>query len=146
MKNGIDRLVVTRLAAPSSLDIGNENCVIAVVKQRGIDVLLNDESRRETPAVVSFGENQRFLGAVRAASATMNLKSTISQVKRLIGRKFKDPGVQDDLRLFPFQTFEGPDAYFRLRDWDTILLRRFTEALIFARSRNSRAEATEIDA
>ncbi|KAL6990790.1 hypothetical protein U1Q18_008912 [Sarracenia purpurea var. burkii] len=92
------------------LDIGNENCVIAVVKQRGIDVLLNDESKRETPAVVSFGEKQRFLGAAGAASATMNPKSTISQVKRLIGRKFKDPGVQDDLRLFPFQTSEGPDG------------------------------------
>ncbi|XP_059662185.1 heat shock 70 kDa protein 16 [Cornus florida] len=91
-------------------DIGNENCVIAVVKQRGIDVLLNDESNRETPAVVSFGENQRFLGAAGAASATMNPKSTISQVKRLIGRQFREPDVQDDLRRFPFETSEGPDG------------------------------------
>ena len=50
-------------------DIGNENCVIAVVKQRGIDVLLNDESKRETPAVVCFGEKQRFLGSAGAVSA-----------------------------------------------------------------------------
>ncbi|KAL6960961.1 hypothetical protein U1Q18_038726 [Sarracenia purpurea var. burkii] len=76
--NGGDRLVVTRLTTPSSLDIGNENCVIAVVKQRGIDVLLNDESGHETPVVVSFGEKQRFMGAAGAASATMNPKSTIS--------------------------------------------------------------------
>lgn len=91
-------------------DIGNENCVIAVVKQRGIDVLLNDESKRETPAVVSFGEKQRFLGSAGAASATMNPKSTIAQVKRLIGREFNQPDVQDDLRLFPFKTSEGPDG------------------------------------
>lgn len=91
-------------------DIGNENCVIGVVKQRGIDVLLNDESNRETPAVVSFGEKQRFLGAAGAASATMNPKSTISQVKRLIGRKFSNPRVLQDLRSFPFQTSEGPDG------------------------------------
>ncbi|KAA8520059.1 hypothetical protein F0562_014315 [Nyssa sinensis] len=91
-------------------DIGNENCVIAVVKQGGIDVLLNDESKRETPAVVSFGEKQRFLGSAGAASATMHPKSTISQVKRLIGRKFKEPDVQDDLRLFPFETSECPDG------------------------------------
>ncbi|PSS10361.1 Heat shock 70 protein [Actinidia chinensis var. chinensis] len=91
-------------------DIGNENCVIAVVKQRGIDVLLNDESKRETPAIVSFGEKQRFLGSAGVASATMNPKSTISQVKRLIGRKYKEPTVQDDLRLFPFQTSEAPDG------------------------------------
>ncbi|KAF9589364.1 hypothetical protein IFM89_023298 [Coptis chinensis] len=91
-------------------DIGNENCVIAAAKQRGIDVLLNDESNRETPAVVSFGEKQRFLGAAGAASAMMNPKSTISQLKRLIGLNYRQVDVQDELRLFPFETSEGPDG------------------------------------
>ncbi|KAL2244920.1 UNVERIFIED_CONTAM: Heat shock protein 16 [Sesamum indicum] len=91
-------------------DIGNENCVIAVAKERGIDVLLNDESKRENPAVVSFGEKQRFIGCAGAASATMHPKSTISQVKRLIGRTYSEPTVQDDLRLLPFETSEGPDG------------------------------------
>ncbi|GLJ31905.1 hypothetical protein SUGI_0642170 [Cryptomeria japonica] len=90
------------------LDIGNENCVVAVAKQRGIDVVLNDESKRETPAMVCFGEKQRFLGTAAVASATMNPKSTISQIKRLIGRQFSDPEVQKDLRLFPFKASESP--------------------------------------
>ncbi|XP_074307514.1 heat shock 70 kDa protein 16-like [Silene latifolia] len=91
-------------------DIGNENCVIAAVKQRGIDVLLNDESKRETPAVVSFGEKQRFLGSAGAACATMNPKSTISQVKRLIGRNFDHPDIQNDLRLLPFETSQASNG------------------------------------
>ncbi|XP_068638736.1 heat shock 70 kDa protein 16-like [Aristolochia californica] len=91
-------------------DIGNENCVIAAVKQRGIDVLLNDESNRETPAVVSFGEKQRFLGSAGAASATMNPKSTISQVKRLIGLSYSHPDVQNELRLLPYATSQAPDG------------------------------------
>ncbi|XP_007020850.2 PREDICTED: heat shock 70 kDa protein 16 [Theobroma cacao] len=91
-------------------DIGNENCVIAAVKQRGVDVLLNDESKRETPAVVCFGEKQRFLGSAGAASAMMHPQTTVSQVKRLIGRKFKEPDVQKELRLLPFETSEGQDG------------------------------------
>ncbi|XP_061342267.1 heat shock 70 kDa protein 16-like [Gastrolobium bilobum] len=91
-------------------DIGNENCVIAVVKQRGIDVLLNDESKRETPAVVCFGEKQRFLGSAGAASSMMHPKSTISQVKRLIGRRFNDPDVQNELKMLPVETSEAPDG------------------------------------
>ncbi|XP_073138665.1 heat shock 70 kDa protein 16 [Henckelia pumila] len=91
-------------------DIGNENSVIAAAKQRGIDVLLNDESKRETPTVVSFGEKQRFLGSAGAASATMHPKSTIYQIKRLIGRRFSESIVQDDLKLFPFEASEGPDG------------------------------------
>ncbi|XWS27845.1 hypothetical protein CRYUN_Cryun25bG0014800 [Craigia yunnanensis] len=91
-------------------DIGNENCVIAAVKQRGVDVLLNDESKRETPAVVCFGEKQRFLGSAGAASAMMHPKTTVSQVKRLIGRKFQEPDVQNEFRLLPFETSEGQDG------------------------------------
>ncbi|KAF5455201.1 hypothetical protein F2P56_024803 [Juglans regia] len=91
-------------------DIGNEDCVIAVVKQRGIDVLLNDESKRKTPAVVCFGEKQRFMGSAGAASALMNLKSTISQVKRLIGKEFLDMDVQNELKKLPFETSKGLDG------------------------------------
>lgn len=92
------------------LDIGNENCVVAVAKQRGIDVILNDESKRETPAMVCFGDKQRFLGTAAAASATLNPKTTITQIKRLIGRKFWDQEVQHDLALFPFHASEARDG------------------------------------
>ncbi|XP_035549710.1 heat shock 70 kDa protein 16-like [Juglans regia] len=91
-------------------DIGNEDCVIAVVKQRGIDVLLNDESKRETPAVICFVEKQQFMGSAGAASALMNLKSTISQVKRLIGGKFSYVVVQNELKELPFETSKGLDG------------------------------------
>lgn len=50
-------------------DIGNESGVVAVARQRGIDVVLNDESKRETPAIVCFGDKQRFLGTAGAASS-----------------------------------------------------------------------------
>ncbi|KAL2322644.1 hypothetical protein Fmac_027023 [Flemingia macrophylla] len=91
-------------------DIGNENCVIAVVRQRGIDVLLNYESKRETPAVVCFGEKQRLLGSAGAASAMMHINSTISQIKRLIGRKFADPDMEKELKMLPVKTSAGSDG------------------------------------
>ncbi|CAI9753811.1 unnamed protein product [Fraxinus pennsylvanica] len=80
-------------------------------RQRGIDVVLNDESKRETPAVVCFGDKQRFLGTAGAASSMMNPKNTISQIKRLIGRQFSDPELQQDLKSLPFSVTEGPDGY-----------------------------------
>ncbi|KAF8393340.1 hypothetical protein HHK36_021582 [Tetracentron sinense] len=92
-------------------DFGNESCIVAVARQRGIDVVLNDESKRETPAVVCFGEKQRFIGTAGAASTMMNPKSSISQIKRLIGRQFSDPELQRDLKAFPFAVTEGPNGY-----------------------------------
>ncbi|WOH10756.1 hypothetical protein DCAR_0730226 [Daucus carota subsp. sativus] len=92
-------------------DFGNESGVVAVARQRGIDVVLNDESKRETPAIVCFGEKQRFLGTAGAASSMMNPKNTISQIKRLIGRQFSDPELQRDIKSLPFSVTEGPDGY-----------------------------------
>ncbi|XP_042414310.1 heat shock 70 kDa protein 15-like [Zingiber officinale] len=92
-------------------DVGNESGIVAVARQRGIDVVLNDESKRETPAIVCFGEKQRFIGTAGAASSTMNPKNSISQIKRLLGRKFSDPEVQRDIQSFPFKVTEGLDGF-----------------------------------
>ncbi|XP_051147786.1 heat shock 70 kDa protein 14-like [Andrographis paniculata] len=92
-------------------DLGNENCVVAVARQRGIDVVLNDESKRETPAIVCFGDKQRFIGTAGAASSMTNPKNTVSQIKRLIGKQFSDPELQRDLKSLPYLVTEGPDGY-----------------------------------
>ena len=56
------------------LDIGNESSIVGIARKKGIDVLLNDESKRETPSMVGFGPKQRSLGT--AASAGMSSSST----------------------------------------------------------------------
>ncbi|CAN8305133.1 unnamed protein product [Cochlearia groenlandica] len=93
------------------LDFGNENSLVAVARQRGIDVVLNDESKRETPSIVCFGDKQRFIGTAGAASTMMNPKNSISQIKRLLGRQFSDPELQRDVKSLPFAVSEGPDGY-----------------------------------
>ncbi|KAI3977365.1 hypothetical protein MKX01_000278 [Papaver californicum] len=92
-------------------DFGNESGIVAVARQRGIDVVLNDESKRETPAIVCFGDKQRFIGTAGAATTMMNPKNSISQIKRLIGRRFNDPELQRDIKALPFSVTEGPDGY-----------------------------------
>lgn len=37
------------------LDVGNDTSCVALARKRGVDVLMNKESKRETPAVISFG-------------------------------------------------------------------------------------------
>lgn len=95
-------------------DVGNESCIVAVARQRGIDVVLNDESKRETPAIVCFGEKQRFIGTAGASSSLMNPKNAVSQIKRLIGKQFRDPEVQRDLQSLPYTVDEGPDGGVRI--------------------------------
>jgi hypothetical protein len=91
-------------------DVGNDASCVALARKRGIDVLMNKESKRETPSCISFGEKMRFLGTDGAAKISMNPKNTVNQLKRLIGKKFKDPQVQTDISKLPFSVTEGPDG------------------------------------
>ena len=77
------------------IDFGNLNTVIAVARNRGIDVVCNEVSNRKTPSQVSFGPKQRYLGESAKTQENSNFKNTVSQLKRLIGRQFSDPEIQE---------------------------------------------------
>jgi heat shock 70kDa protein 4 len=76
----------------------------------GVDVLLNKESNRETPSVVTFTSKQRQMGTDASASLSTNPRNTIILLKRLLGKKFSDPSVQADLQYLPFKVTEGPNG------------------------------------
>ena len=54
------------------LDFGNESSIVGIARKKGIDVLLNDESKRETPSMVGFGQKQRSLGTAASAGKSLN--------------------------------------------------------------------------
>lgn len=82
-------------------DIGNLTCFKAAAAGGGIDTLANEYSDRCTPSYVSLNEKNRSMGTSAKQQATTNVKNTISCFKRLIGRKFQDPQVQDEIKNYP---------------------------------------------
>ncbi|CBK24543.2 uncharacterized protein [Blastocystis hominis] len=58
---------------------------------------------RTTPSVVAFTETHRLIGEAAKAQITTNPQNTVFDAKRLIGRKFHDQIVQNDLKHWPFK-------------------------------------------
>ncbi|KAJ2473512.1 adenyl-nucleotide exchange factor sse1 [Coemansia sp. RSA 2322] len=76
-------------------DIGNLQSVIAVARNRGIDIVANEVSNRATPTMVSFGDKQRYIGESAKNQEMSNFKNTMGAIKRLIGRSYSEPEVKD---------------------------------------------------
>lgn len=76
------------------VDFGSLNTVIAVARNRGVDVIANEVSNRATPSLVGFGPKSRYLGEAAKTQEISNLKNTVGCLKRLVGRSLKDPDVQ----------------------------------------------------
>lgn len=92
------------------IDFGNESCYIAVARAGGIETIANDYSLRATPSFVAFGEKSRILGVAAKNQLVSNMKNTIHGFKRLLGRKFRDPVVQNELKYLPFTAIERPNG------------------------------------
>jgi len=76
------------------LDFGTQNAVIAVARNKGVDVIANEVSNRATPALVGFGPKSRYLGEAAKTQEVSNLKNTVGSLTRLVGRTLNDPDVQ----------------------------------------------------
>ena len=66
---------------PIGFDLGSENCVIAVARKGGIDIIANEASYRTTPALVTFAQEQRYIGQSAQAQFKRNVAATVTNVK-----------------------------------------------------------------
>ncbi|EIN11202.1 heat shock protein 70 [Punctularia strigosozonata HHB-11173 SS5] len=82
------------------VDFGTLHSKIGVARHRGIDIITNETSNRQTPSLVAFGPKQRALGEAAKTQETSNFKNTVGSLKRLIGRTLNDPEVQEYEKKF----------------------------------------------
>uniref|UniRef100_A0A336MFX0 CSON011762 protein n=1 Tax=Culicoides sonorensis TaxID=179676 RepID=A0A336MFX0_CULSO len=92
------------------IDFGNESCFVAVAKAGGIETIANDYSLRATPSCVAFTEKNRILGVAAKNQQVTNMKNTICNFKRLLGRKFNDPHTQNELLMSPNNIEQLPNG------------------------------------
>ncbi|XP_055592925.1 heat shock 70 kDa protein 4L isoform X2 [Uranotaenia lowii] len=97
------------------IDFGNESCYVAVAKAGGIETIANDYSLRATPSCVAFAGRNRVLGVAAKNQQVTNMNNTIGGFKRLLGRKYNDPHVQNELRMIPYKVEPRSDGGIGIR-------------------------------
>jgi heat shock protein 1/8 len=84
------------------IDLGTTYSCVGWWKDNRCEIIANDQGNRTTPSYVAFTDSERLVGDGAKNQSSMNPENTVFDAKRLIGRKFDDPTVQSDCKLFPF--------------------------------------------
>jgi molecular chaperone DnaK len=100
------------MAKVLGIDLGTTNSVAAVIQAGEPTIVENAEGSRLTPSIVAINtrSGERYVGQVAKRQAVTNPENTLFSVKRLMGRKFDDPEVQNAMNKLPYKIVRENDG------------------------------------
>jgi molecular chaperone DnaK len=97
------------------IDLGTTNSCVAVMEGGEAKVITNQEGGRTTPSIVAVSEsNERLVGQIAKRQAITNPENTIFGVKRLIGRSYGSPEIQNDMKILPYKIEQSSNGEVRI--------------------------------
>ncbi|KAL3521086.1 hypothetical protein ACH5RR_019235 [Cinchona calisaya] len=122
------------------IDLGTTYSCVAVWQHDRVEIIPNDQGNRTTPSYVAFTDTERLIGDAAKNQVAMNPVNTVFDAKRLIGRRFSDPCVQSDTKLWPFKiipdtadkpsivvSFKGTEKKFAAEEISSMVLTKMKE-------------------
>ncbi|KAK7247337.1 hypothetical protein RIF29_42218 [Crotalaria pallida] len=124
------------------IDLGTTYSCVAVWQEQKCraEIIHNEQGNRITPSCVAFTDSQRLIGDAAKNQAASNATNTVFEAKRLIGRKYSDPVVQNDMKLWPFKVtsdngdkpmivvnYKGEEKYLAAEEISSMILTKMRE-------------------
>ncbi len=93
------------------IDLGTTFSVVSIMEGGDPVVIANAEGNRTTPSVVAFTDKGEILvGQVARRQAISNPENTVFSIKRLMGRKYNSPEVNEARKRLPYKIVEAPNG------------------------------------
>ena len=76
---------------------------MSVFQNGKVEIIANEQGNKSTPSYVAFTDSGRLIGADAKNQAATNPSNTIFNTKRLMGRRYDDKVVEEDMKHWPFK-------------------------------------------
>jgi molecular chaperone DnaK len=101
------------------IDLGTTFSAMAVIEAGEPKIIENKEGARTTPSIIAVNKKgERLVGVLAQRQTITNPENTVFGTKRLIGRKFSDPIVQEDARKSSFKIKGESDDHIEVKMGD----------------------------
>lgn len=121
------------------IDLGTTYSCVGIYMNDRVEIIANDQGNRTTASYVAFTDDERLIGDSAKYQSAINPENTLFDAKRLIGRKYDDPAIQDDLKNWPFKVinkngkiymkanYKGEDKEFLPEEISSMVLTKMKE-------------------
>lgn len=89
------------------IDLGTTYSAVGVFRNGAVEIIANDQGNRTMPSYVAFTDTERLIGEGAKNQSGQNPQNTVFDAKRLIGRKFSENVIQENLKHFPYKITSG---------------------------------------
>lgn len=92
------------------IDLGTTNSCVAVLDGDKPVVIDNAEGKPTTPSIVGYTADEILVGEPAKRQMVTNPENTVYGVKRLIGRRYDEKVVQEDIKKVPYKIIKATNG------------------------------------
>ena len=85
------------------IDLGTTNSCISIWRNNKIEIIPDENGRTTIPSVVAYTNVSQYVGYDAKNQKEINSDNVFYEVKRLIGRRYDDPIIHDEMEMLSYK-------------------------------------------